>query len=192
MHTPPTDVIDHLAGIAPGSRLDAVRRQRIEARTHAQASYDSLFTPVAEAGFPRAERRAVAAFVALLHNQPDCAAHYTAPLDADTLRAIRAEAARAQATGPFGNYPQGPLSAENRPGKLFRADPALLGPHLAAALTHTHMLLFHPRDAAPAHLQALVDAGWSTPAIVTLSQLVAFLSFQIRVVAGFRAMAQVQ
>ena len=192
MDAPQTDIIDQLAGIEPGSRLDTVRRQRIEARTHAQASYDALFTPVAEAGFPLAERRAVAAFVALLHNQPDCAAHYTAALDHEALRAIRFEAARAQATGPFGNYPPGPLTAENRPGKVFHADPTLLGPHLAAALTHTHMLLFHPRDAAPAHLQALVDAGWSTPAIVTLSQLVAFLSFQIRVVAGFRAMAQAQ
>ena len=59
---------------------------------------------------------------------------------------------------------------------------------LAAALDHAHMLLFHPRDAAPEWLQRLVDAGWTTPAIVTLSQLVAFLSFQIRVVAGLRAM----
>ena len=43
------------------------------------------------------------------------------------------------------------------------------------------MLVFHPRDAAPASLQALLDAGWSATDIVTLSQLVAFLSFQIRV-----------
>ena len=50
------------------------------------------------------------------------------------------------------------------------------------------MLVLHPRDASPAHLQALVAAGWTTPQIVTLSQLVAFLSFQIRAVAGFRAM----
>ena len=51
------------------------------------------------------------------------------------------------------------------------------------------MLVFHPRDAAPASLQALLDAGWSTTGIVTLSQIVAFLSFQIRVVAGLRVLA---
>jgi hypothetical protein len=34
------DVIDTLAGIAPGSPLDAVRAQRPQARLHAQASYD--------------------------------------------------------------------------------------------------------------------------------------------------------
>ena len=64
-----------------------------------------------------------------------------------------------------------------------------LGPRLAAAFEHTHMLVFHPRDAAPAYLQALIDAGWSTTGIVTLSQLVAFLSYQIRVAAGLRVLA---
>ena len=34
--------------------------------------------------------------------------------------------------------------------------------------------------------QALIDAGWSTTGIVTLSQLVAFLAFQIRAVTGLR------
>ncbi len=184
------DVIDHLAGIAPGSRLDAVRHQRPEARRHAQASHDALFAPVAEAGFAPAERRAVAGFVALLHNQPEAAAFYVQAVDPALVPALRLEAARAQATGPFGAYPPGRLSAEDRPGKVHRADPALLGARLAAAFDHVHMLLFHPRDASPRHLEALVAAGWTTPAIVTLSQLVAFLSFQIRVVAGFRAMAQ--
>ena len=37
-------------------------------------------------------------------------------------------------------------------------------------------------------MQALLDAGWSTTAIVTLSQLVAFLSFQVRAVAGLRTL----
>jgi uncharacterized protein YciW len=50
------------------------------------------------------------------------------------------------------------------------------------------MLVFHPRDAAPSHLQALIDAGWSTTGIVVISQLVAFLSYQIRVVTGLRVL----
>ena len=49
--------------------------------------------------------------------------------------------------------------------------------------------MFHPRDAAPAALQTLLNAGWSTTDIVTLSQIAAFLSFQIRVVAGLRVLA---
>ena len=64
-----------------------------------------------------------------------------------------------------------------------------LGPRLSAAFGHVHMLVMHPRDAAPPSLQELLDAGWSTTDIVTLSQLVSFLSFQIRVVAGLKAMS---
>jgi len=52
-----------------------------------------------------------------------------------------------------------------------------------------HLLVFHPRDAAASALQALLDAGWSTTDMVTLSQIAGFLSFQIRVVAGLRALA---
>ena len=51
------------------------------------------------------------------------------------------------------------------------------------------MLVFHPRDANAAALQRLLDAGWSNADIVTLSQLVAFLAFQIRAVAGLRTLA---
>ena len=51
------------------------------------------------------------------------------------------------------------------------------------------MLEFHPRDAAAPALQVLLDAGWSTTDIVTISQLVSFLSYQIRVVAGLSTLA---
>jgi CMD domain protein len=64
----------------------------------------------------------------------------------------------------------------------------VLGARLAAALEHVHLLVFHPRDASPADMQRLLDAGWSSTAIVTLSQLVAFLSFQIRTIAGLRTL----
>jgi uncharacterized protein YciW len=56
-------------------------------------------------------------------------------------------------------------------------------------LDHAHQLVFHPRDANSAALQLLLDAGWSNAGIVTLSQLVAFLAFQIRAVAGLRTLA---
>ena len=81
--------------------------------------------------------------------------------------------------------------AEDKAGPLFKigaAERSALGRRLAAAFEHTHMLVFHPRDAAPPYLQALVDAGWSTTGIVVISQLVAFLSYQIRVVAGLRVL----
>ncbi|MFT4004057.1 MAG: CMD domain protein, partial [Rhizobium sp.] len=65
-----------------------------------------------------------------------------------------------------------------------------LGPKLAAALEHSHLLVFRPREASAAALQKLLDAGWTATGIVTLSQIVAFLAFQIRVVAGLKALAK--
>lgn len=186
-----TDIIDHLAGIPQGSALDEARRKRAEARVHAQASHDLLLLPAEPGGFTVAERWAVAAFVAGLHNQAETAAYYAQGLAerAPELASPVAEAAaRGQATGPHGAYPAGPLSKENTLAPGFAADAGSLGARLAAALDHAHMLVFHPRDASAEHLQRLVDAGWRTAEIVTLSQLVAFLSFQIRAVAGFRAM----
>lgn len=191
-----SDVIDTLAGIAPGSPLDAIRNQRLQARTHAQASYDSLFKPKSEADASKAERLAIACFVAGLHGRPESEGFYGTALaeagaPAAWKGAIAAAVASAKGQGPYGHYPKGPLSVEDKPGPLFKlsaSERTVLGSRLAAAFEHTHMLVFHPRDSAPPYLQALIDAGWSTTGIVVISQLVAFLSYQIRVVAGLRAL----
>ena len=188
-----TDVIDTLTDIAAGSPLDAIRAQRPQARIHAQATYDSLLKPASEADASKRERFAIALFVARLHGQQEMTRHYGGFLESDAAlqEAVSTAAAAAEAEGPYGHYPKGPLSAEDTPGPAHRiAAPVReqLGGRLAAALEHTHMLVFHPRDASPAHLQALIDAGWSTTGIVVISQLVAFLSYQIRVVTGLRVL----
>ncbi|SUE06255.1 Uncharacterized protein conserved in bacteria [Pantoea agglomerans] len=51
-----------------------------------------------------------------------------------------------------------------------------------------HRLTFEPVTAAPAHLEPLKQAGWSLRGIVTLAQLVAFVSFQSRLLAGLRSL----
>ena len=191
------DVIDALVGITPGSPLDAIRARRPQARTHAQATYRALFEPAAPDSFTAQERFAVGAFVAGLHGDAATAGHLAARLAGSGAasaqrEAVAAAVAAAATTGPYGRYPAGPLSREDSAGQRYRADAATrraLGPRLAAALEHAHLLVFHPRDAAAADLQALLDAGWSTTDIVTLSQLVAFLAFQIRVIAGLRILA---
>lgn len=190
------DVIDTLAGIAPGSPLHAIRDQRAQARVHAQASHDSLFAPLSEADATKVERFAVACFVAGLHGRPEAEAFYDAGLvgagaPAGLKEAIARAVAAARGKGPYGHYPKGPLTTENEAGPVLRLEAAVraaLGPKLAAAFEHTHMLVFHPRDSTPASLQSLIDAGWSTTGIVVISQLVAFLSYQIRVVAGLRVL----
>jgi CMD domain protein len=187
-----TDVIDRLVGIAPGSKLDAIRGQRSEARTHTQASYASLFEPRDLGGVSADERHAIASFVASLHGEPKTDAFYAAKLPAALRTAIATEVAAARITGPYGHFPKGPLSVEDAPGPVWKVSDAgrvVLGARLAAAFEHTHMLVFHPRDSSAASLQSLLDVGWSTNDIVTVSQLVSFLSYQIRVVAGLGVLA---
>jgi CMD domain protein len=192
------DVIDTLAGIAAGSPLDSIRRtRRPTAREHAQKSYDSLFSPADFGGFGRLERFAMAVFIAGLHGQAAIRDFYAEKLKGAaateaTRAAIDAEVAAAATKGPYGAFPKGPLSKEDTAGPIHRVaekNRGALGPRLVAAFEHVHMLVFHPRDAAAPSLQSLLDAGWTTSQIVTLSQLVAFLSFQIRVVAGLRVLA---
>jgi len=197
MSTP--DIIDTLAGIKPGSALDAIRSKRLQARENAQKSYLSLFEPIDAGDFSLLERAAVAAFVTGLHGESPVATFYREKLamaadGAALLEAIDAEIARGKTSGPYGSFPSGPLSVENTAGLIFRvnaANKSVLGARLPAALEHAHLLVFRPRDAASTDMKALLAAGWSNTGIVTFSQLVAFLSFQVRVVSGLRTLAAV-
>lgn len=69
---------------------------------------------------------------------------------------------------------------------LQQRDGAEEGPYLQAALDHAERLAFKPASADAQHLQGLQQAGWTLDAIVTLSQLIAFVSFQSRLLTGYR------
>lgn len=190
------DIIDLLAGIKPGSGLDGIRARRLQARENAQKSYLALFEPADFGDVAAVERYAVAAFVAGVHDEPTAAGFYsakfaTAAARSGLIEALKSEIERAKTRGPYGVFPAGPLTVEDKTGPEYHVETdrgRVLGARLVAAIEHAHLLVFHPRDADPAALQHLLEAGWSSTAIVTLSQLVAFLSFQIRVVAGLRTL----
>jgi CMD domain protein len=196
MNEPESDVIDKLAGINRGSPLDQIRAQRPQARENAQKSYSALFAPAHPGGVSAEERFALATFVAGLHRDATVYAFYQAELtkrsDRPIAAAIEAAVKTGAAHGPYGGYPRGPLSDEDKSGPTHRISEVnrpLVGARLSAALEHAHLLVFHPRDANAAALQSLLDAGWSTTDVVTISQLIAFLSFQIRVIVGLRGLA---
>src|SRR5579862_7531883 len=56
-------------------------------------------------------------------------------------------------------------------------------------LRHVKLVTTAPGSATPAALAALRDAGLAPRDIVALTQIVAFVSYQVRVAAGLRALA---
>jgi uncharacterized protein YciW len=61
---------------------------------------------------------------------------------------------------------------------------------LAAILRHVDRNTTAPREATAGHLQQLRDAGLAPFEIVALSQVIAFVSYQARLVAVLQAMEQ--
>nr|WP_274637927.1 CMD domain protein [Microbacterium bovistercoris] len=190
------DVIDALAGIGAGSDADALRRARPAARENAQLAHTALFAPTDASRMSVIERHAIAAWTAALAGAAATAEpHRRALAEAapDVDAALETALPEAAAIGPYGAYPPGPLSIEDEDGPHWTASAPLraaVGGRLAAALEHAHLLTYRPRDADRAALGRLGEAGWSDTGIVTLSQLVSFVHFQLRVVAGLRALQE--
>jgi alkylhydroperoxidase domain protein/CMD domain protein len=132
--------------------------------THAQGSYTALFDPAEPGGLSPVERFALAVRVATHHAALEASGHYRQRLAAAGAGAEIVEAAA---------------------GADERAVLAL-PPRLQAMLRHAELLSTHPADATADDLQALADVGLSTAEIVVLSQIVAFVSFQVRVVTALQ------
>ena len=67
-----------------------------------------------------------------------------------------------------------------------------LDTRLQTILHFTSTLMLRPIEGDKLAIDALVEAGLTTPAIVALGQLIAFLSYQIRMTAGLQAMAALE
>jgi uncharacterized protein YciW len=153
------DTIDIVAGLAPGGAVAALRRARAKVDLHTRGSEAALFDP-ALAALSLAER----------------------------LHAARQAAALSRATGLAEVYRQRLLGVAGAVAiadiaAIDSGDAPALPPRLAAIATHVRRLVAAPADASPADLEALRAAGLSTAAIVALSQLVAFVTYQWRVIA---------
>jgi CMD domain protein len=160
------DVILQLAGVAPGSAAAETYAQRPEVVRRAQSSYAALLEPDDPAGLSLVERAQAALRVAL--RTPSAAG-------ADLYRARLADLrAGAEAVAAVERFPDGPAAP----------------PRLAAILRHADRLTTAPREATPAHLDELKAAGLGPAEIVTLAQLIAFVTFQVRVAAALRVLAE--
>jgi CMD domain protein len=161
-----TDFVDVAAGLSPLSPVVALRRQRAAFVRHTQGSYDVLIMPADPAGVSLIERAAVALRVASIERDVALLAHYRARLEA--LGVGRGAVAAAEGGGGATDVP----------------------PRLVAILDHATVVTTAPGSASQARLDALRDVGLAPRDIVAIAQVVAFVSYQVRVVAGLRAMVQ--
>ncbi|MFM0370384.1 CMD domain protein [Paraburkholderia aspalathi] len=161
------DTIDTLAGLQAGSPLAAIRHARDKVALHTQRSEDALFDP-ALPDLSLQERLFAAWYAARLSLASDLADAYAAKLI------------------PLGAQPTAFDAIEA--GTLDSATDA----RLIAILSHVKLLTIKPVEARPEHLQTLQQAGITTRGIVALSQLIAFVTYQLRVVAGLKALRAAQ
>jgi len=155
-----SDVIDTLAGLAPDSPLWKLRRERPEVVTHLQGSDDAIFAPADDGGLTRAERAAAALRSSELLRDDVLVQHYRARLAALD--------------------PKGVLA------KTVEGGAQLTDARWDAIVAHVDLVTRGPGAAAREDIESLTAAGLSSHAIVSLSQLIAFVSFQSRVLAGLR------
>ncbi|MGJ7497121.1 CMD domain-containing protein [Variovorax sp. RT4R15] len=159
------DVIDQAVPLAPDHPLYALRRQRPKVVASTQGSYEGMFSPAVQ-GISVTERLLVALHASRLSKADSLAAHYRIRLMADGADAALVDAIASGNVAP-------PADAR-----------------LKTILGFTAKLIDRPIEGDRAAIDALLRAGLSTPAVVALGQLIAFLSYQIRVVAGLQAMAE--
>ena len=155
------DVIDATAGLAPGLPIAELRRQRPDLRRLSQTSYDAALRPKEPRSFSYAERAARGARMARLWRDEALERHYLDRLAAEGAGALIAAYAD-PATGPD------------------------LGPRAAAVLRHVDLVPLTPEKAPRADVAALLAAGLDDRDVVTLAGLIAFVNYQLRVVAGLR------
>jgi CMD domain protein len=162
---PAAHVIEALAGVATGSALATALVARAEIMRLSQASHDAVLVPQAPGGISWAERAALAQRMAHQNGHDALAAHYAGYL------ARTGESDR--------------LAGVARPGGVASDT------RLAAIVAHADLLTIAPREATRDHIEALKVAGIEEADMVRLSELAAFVNYQVRVIAGLRLLTGV-
>lgn len=161
-----TDLIDGLLGLSPSGATYKARHFRTKVLDGTQASYQALFSPTISLELDY--RWLVAIYACQLSHGAELKNHYIAQAQAHN---VAPDLIDAVSVGRIGDIQDSKL---------------------AAILHYTQILIEKPIEGDQSALQALKQAGISTPDIVALSQLIAFLSYQIRLVAGLKAMQSLE
>jgi CMD domain protein len=157
------DVVAEIVGIKAGNALAEVLATRADIMVLTQKSHEAALAPAEPGGLTHAERAALACRVAKLNNDRAFERHFETLLE----RADGSDEAARIADMWFNG-------GDDR--------------RLTALIRHTDLIAHAPRNASRGDIELLQDAGISDADIVRLSELVAFVSYQIRVAAGLRLM----
>lgn len=161
------DTIDTLLGLTPERPAFATRHARDKVAVATQGCYEALFSPELPGTLTHTERLWVASDIADASGLPQLAAHYRDQL----LRS----AAHTVLSQPLQALLQHPGSAPT-------------DARLQAVAQFTRTLATHPDRSDRAALLALPAAGLSVPDTVLLAQLIGFVTYQLRLVAGVAAL----
>ena len=158
-----SDTLDRLVGLSPQSQTYATRREREKVVAATQGSENSLFDP-ALPGLSEIDRLYVALYACLITPSSELAAEYESRLVNLGANLQTIDCIQKSDIHKIGNV------------------------RLEAMLNFTHTLITKPINADKMALSALPKAGLSTPEVVTLAQLISFVSYQVRLATGLRAM----
>jgi len=162
----PPDLLDQLAAIQPGSALAETRARRVDVARYTQGSYNALLSPPDPAGVSLVEREMIALRASILTASPRLIEHYQELLAQHGVPAATVAAVE--------HFPAGDI----------------LSTREAAILRHVDRLTTEPRAATPEDIAELHAQGLSARDIVSIAQLIAFLSYQVRLLAGLQLLAE--
>lgn len=160
------NIFDSLIAKASGITVDHPLADVLAGRTNTieltEATHDAALIPDPPGGISHPERAALACRIARLNNEDVLAKHYEGMIGTDSASPI--------------------------------ADTSFDGGHdarLKAMIKHTDMVAVDPKQAVAGDIDALKAAGIADDDIVRLSEINAFVSYQIRLVVGLRLMGEV-
>lgn len=152
------DRITSLAGLQAGSVLDEALAHRVDILAMTEAASAAVLRPKETGVFSHAMRAALAARIARLNGNDVLAEHYGEGMS-------------------------------DKEAKL--ADPSFDGgsdQRLRAILAFTDRVAASPKDATGDDIESLCNVGLAAPDIVRLTQLNAFIAYEIRLIEGLRLM----
>lgn len=156
------DLIDQLATLSPDSLTYEARHFRDKVLKGTQASFEALFDPNLQ--FNLHWRYLVAIYATKLSKSTDLSQYYVEQAKQHAVDVVLIDAVQSDTVE----------SVEDA--------------QLKAVLAFTKKLILKPIEGDKEAVQSLQKAGLSPREIVALSQLIAFLSYQLRLFAGVKAM----